>query len=85
MPGPVALTAYGIAISVDKTKVHLMRIFVDPDGNGAVELPHEGTLTVLNVPGSALSVLATLKAQCLGFTMRVAGGSSVAAFLGLTA
>lgn len=85
MPGPVSTTAPGVEVNVDAKVVHLMRIFVDPDGNGAVEVPHDGTLTVIKVPGSALSILATLRASGRGFRMTVSDGSFITRFLALIA
>jgi hypothetical protein len=84
MPGPAILGFYGTLISIDKKDVHKVRIFVEQDGNGAIEVPYNGTMTVLRVPGSALCVLSTLKAHGLGFQMRVSG-SSVSEFITLFA
>jgi hypothetical protein len=81
MPETAPYTAYGTEIMIDKKNVHLVRIFVDPDGNGVVELP-DG-MTILKVPGSALTILSTYKAHGLGFRMRVSGPSSVVGFLSL--
>ena len=49
MPGPAILGFYGTCISIDKKDVHKVRIFVEQDGNGAIEVPYNGTMTVLQV------------------------------------
>jgi hypothetical protein len=82
----VKLTAPGKRIAIEGKDVHKVRIFVEADGNGAVELPNEGPLTIINVPGSALCVLATFKGHGRGFEMRVQASSYlVGTFLSLTA
>jgi hypothetical protein len=69
---------------VDDKEVHDMRLFVEQDGSGAVELQLGGTSTVIDVPGAALCVLATLKAHERGFEMRVSGANAVGTFVSLT-
>lgn len=85
MPESATLRVYGTHIIIDKKDVHKVRIFIEQDGNGAIEVPYNEITTVPRVPGSALCVLSTLKAHGLGFQMRVSGSSSVSEFIALTA
>jgi hypothetical protein len=84
MPAVATLTSPGVDIVVGQEHLASVRIFVNPDGNGAVEVP-PGPLTIVEVPGTALGVLATLKAKGPGFTIHVVGNGSLAKFMALAA
>jgi hypothetical protein len=80
MPSPATLGSNERSLVINQQDVLSITIFVDPDGNGSVEIPVPNGGLIFGVPASALSVLATLKAHDLGFRIRFFSGGL---FLGL--
>lgn len=99
MPEPAVLTGpfSGIGLRIDKQDVHRLQLWVESGGNGGALLPVRKSLsavgkkatsleyvTVLNIPGTALGIMATLMVHGLGFTVKVMNDSSVTTFFSLS-
>lgn len=74
MPELATLTTTGYGIKVEARDLQKVRLFIEADGNGSAEIPSRKEnsieiLTVTQIPGSALGVLATQKAHGIGFTL----------------
>lgn len=74
MPEPSTPTAPGYGIKVEARDLQKVRLFIEANGNGSAEIPNrtEGgieIITVQQIPGTALGVLATQKAHGIGFTL----------------
>ena len=100
MPQPFSYPFQGYSLSVRKQDSHNLQFWMKEDGNGDAVLPirkygpkpkvgkMRSTLefvTVLNIPGPALCVMATFMANNVGFRVNVYTTSSVTQFFFLAA
>jgi hypothetical protein len=100
MPTPYTAPFSGYGLTVSKQDSHRLQFWMREDGNGDAVLPvrklgpkvaigkRRSTLefvTVLNIPGPALCVMATFMANNVGFRVNVYTTSSVTEFFFLAA
>ena len=99
-PARLTTPFMGYPLTVNKLDVRKVQLLVKADGTGEAVLPirkrtlkevRQGTTTsmaefviVLNIPGSAVSVIATMMAAQIGFTINVDSQSFVGSFMLLT-
>jgi hypothetical protein len=87
VPEPARLTApfSGYPLTVNSQDVRKLQLWIKSDGNGEAVLPtRKGEsveyVTVLNIPGSALTVMTILLVNGIGFRVDVDTSSSVTTF-----